>query len=299
MQEQDKKDLMAGMRRKRLKKYALTALALVIVVSAAVSFKLEDRNAKLPDGQGEIVVNTDQTGENLDAQDGSGDADDAAQAGGSDADAKGQDGSETAGGDTDKPADKGKSQAGTGKEKTKPTKKYTEAEKKKLDAKDIKVDNKDDFTASNDGNRALKPEVPEKVTVTLEIRCDTLSRDMDRPENPAIQAHPPTDGVILKTSTYKGTTDNTVFDALNTLCRNNDIQLDFSYTPMFESNYIKGINYLYEFDGGPQSGWMYKVNDWFPNYGCSSYYLRDGDVIVWCYTCEGLGTDVGADEWMG
>ena len=120
MQEQDKKDLMAGMRRKRLKKYALTALALLIVVSAAVSFKLEDRNAKLPDGQGEIVVNTDQTGENAGAQDGSGDA---AQTAGSDADAKGQDGSETAGGDTDKSADKGKSQAGTGKEKTKPTKK--------------------------------------------------------------------------------------------------------------------------------------------------------------------------------
>ena len=117
MQEQDKKDLMAGMRRKRLKKYALTALALVIVVSAAVSFKLEDRNAKLPDGQGEIVVNTDQTGENPDAQDG------AAQDDGSGADAEGQDGSETAGGDTDKSADKGKSQAGTGKEKTKPTKK--------------------------------------------------------------------------------------------------------------------------------------------------------------------------------
>ena len=109
MQEQDKKDLMAGMRRKRLKKYALTALALVIVVSAAVSFKLEDRNAKLPDGQGEIVVNTDQTGENPDAQDGSGDADGAAQADGSGADAEGQDGSETAGGDTDKSADKGKS----------------------------------------------------------------------------------------------------------------------------------------------------------------------------------------------
>ena len=74
-----------------------------------------------------------------------------------------QDGSETAGGDTDKPADKGKSQAGTGKEKTKPTKKVPgSARKKKLDAKDIKVDNKDDFTASNDGNRALKPEVPEE-----------------------------------------------------------------------------------------------------------------------------------------
>ena len=109
----------------------------------------------------------------------------------------------------------------------------------------------------------------------------------------------PEDGTILAKTTYKGTTDNTVFDALNTLCRNNDIQLEFSYTPLYASYYIEGINYLYEFDGGPQSGWMYKVNNWFPNYGCSSYYLKDGDTIVWCYTCEGLGTDVGADEWMG
>ena len=118
-------------------------------------------------------------------------------------------------------------------------------------------------------------------------------------ENPAIKDYIPEDGTILAKTTYKGTTDNTVFDALNTLCRNNDIQLEFSYTPLYASYYIEGINYLYEFDGGPQSGWMYKVNEWFPNYGCSSYYLHDGDTIVWCYTCEGLGTDVGADEWMG
>ena len=293
MKENEKKELMGNMRKKRLKKYALTALALVIVVSVAVGFKLEDRDAKLPDGQGEIVVNTDQTGENPGAQDGFGDANDAGQAGGSDADSQLQPGQT----DNDKGGNAQSSAKGDAAKK--PVKKYTEEEKKNLDAKDIKVDNKDDFTASNDGNRALKPEVPENVTVTLEIRCDTLSQDMDRLENPAIKDYIPADGVILKKTTYKGTTDNTVFDALNTLCRNNDIQLDFSYTPMFESNYIKGINYLYEFDGGPQSGWMYKVNDWFPNYGCSSYYLRDGDVIVWCYTCEGLGTDVGADEWMG
>ena len=177
--------------------------------------------------------------------------------------------------------------------------KFTEEEKKDLDAEDIKVDNSDDPTASNGGNAALRPEKEEPVTVTLEIRCDTLSNDMDRLENPAIKDYIPKDGVILERTTYKGTTNNTVFVALNTLCRNNDIQLEFSYTPLYASYYIEGINYLYEFDGGPQSGWMYKVNDWFPNYGCSSYYLKDGDTIVWCYTCEGLGTDVGADEWMG
>ena len=175
----------------------------------------------------------------------------------------------------------------------------SEEEKEKLTAEEIKVDNSDDFTASNAGNVSLKPKVPKPVTVTLEIRCDTLSQDMDRLENPAIKDYISEDGTILAKTTYKGTTDNTVFDAFNTLCRNNDIQLEFSYTPLYASYYIEGINYLYEFDGGPQSGWMYKVNEWFPNYGCSSYYLHDGDTIVWCYTCEGLGTDVGADEWMG
>ena len=62
---------------------------------------------------------------------------------------------------------------------------------------------------------------------------------------------------------------------------------------MYDSYYIEGINNLYEFDCGSESGWMYKVNGWFPNYGCSAYPLKDGDVIVWCYTCNGLGADVG------
>ena len=42
---------------------------------------------------------------------------------------------------------------------------------------------------------------------------------------------------------------------------------------------------------------MYKVNGWFPNYGCSRYSVQDGDVIEWVYTCD-LGRDVGC-EWLG
>ena len=74
MKENEKKELMGNMRKKRLKKYALTALALVIVVSVAVGFKLEDRDAKLPDGQGEIVLGSGQNGEEPGAQDGTGNA---------------------------------------------------------------------------------------------------------------------------------------------------------------------------------------------------------------------------------
>ena len=270
----EQNELVKKMKKKRVRKYALIALVCVIAVSTIVGLSIENKDAKLTDGQGNTVIGT---GEDVYENDGKEDAEEE----------KPDDKAQT---EKDKDSNKGKKASDL---------KFTEEEKKDLDAEDIKVDNSDDPTASNGGNAALRPEKEEPVTVTLEIRCDTLSNDMDRLENPAIKDYIPKDGVILERTTYKGTTNNTVVDALNTLCRNNDIQLEFSYTPLYASYYIEGINYLYEFDGGPQSGWMYKVNDWFPNYGCSSYYLKDGDTIVWCYTCEGLGTDVGADEWMG
>ena len=277
------KELVQNLRRKRLRKYALTALVLVIAVSTIVGLSIENKDAKIADGQGNVIIGT---GEDVyeKAQE---EKAEMAEGDKTDADAK------------EKYGRKAEKDAKAEKPKTAAELKFSEEEKEKLTAEEIKVDNSDDFTASNAGNVSLKPKVPKPVTVTLEIRCDTLSQDMDRLENPAIKDYIPEDGTILAKTTYKGTTDNTVFDALNTLCRNNDIQLEFSYTPLDASYYIEGINYLYEFDGGPQSGWMYKVNEWFPNYGCSSYYLHDGDTIVWCYTCEGLGTDVGADEWMG
>lgn len=74
--------------------------------------------------------------------------------------------------------------------------------------------------------------------------------------------------------------------------------MEFSNTPMYNSAYIEGINNLYEFDCGELSGWAYKVNQWFPNYGASRYLLKDGDVIEWLYTCD-LGTDIGGYNAIG
>ena len=275
MNEKEKKELTANLKGKRYRKYILTVLAIFICVSAVAGLSIEGKDAKLPDGQGNIVAGQQ--------EDSSSDAD-------SDTEKSERvenitdDGTEssTDGSEAKKEAEKQEEELS----------RLTDEEKEKIDPSDVKVDNSEDFTASNGGNAALRPKEPKPVTVTLEIRCDTLSSDMSKLENPAIEDYIPADGTILERSTYKGTTDNTVFDALNTLCRNNDIQLEFSYTPIYESYYIEGINYLYEFDGGNLSGWMYKVNGWFPNYGCSSYYLSDGDVIEWVYTCD-LGKDVG------
>lgn len=65
----------------------------------------------------------------------------------------------------------------------------------------------------------------------------------------------------------------------------------------FKSYYVEGINQLYEFDCGKNSGWMYSVNGEYPNYGASSYNLKDGDKVEWRYTCN-LGSDVG-DKYEG
>jgi hypothetical protein len=111
------------------------------------------------------------------------------------------------------------------------------------------------------------------------------------------EGYVPKSGVILNTTTVKFTDGETVFDVLNRVCKNKGIQIEYSWTAMYNSYYIEGINNLYEFDCGQQSGWMYKVNGWFPNYGCSSYTLKNGDTIVWCYTCNGLGADVGGSVY--
>ena len=139
------------------------------------------------------------------------------------------------------------------------------------------------------------PDQPEPAgpTCTIEIRCDTILNNM-KDLTPGLDVYVPDSGTILATTSVSFTAGETVFDVLKRICSERNIQIEYSYTPLYGSYYIEGINHLYEFDCGQQSGWMYKVNGWFPNYGCSSYKLEDGDTIVWCYTCKGLGTDVGA-----
>lgn len=138
--------------------------------------------------------------------------------------------------------------------------------------------------------------LPPAPTCTIAIRCDTILDNMaDLTEGK--NKYVPANGVILATSKLSFEEGETVFDVLKRACSLAGIQLEYSWTPMYNSHYIEGINHLYEFDCGPESGWMYKVNGWFPNYGASVYTLKDGDVIVWTYTCKGLGADVGGSVY--
>ncbi|NLY81697.1 MAG: DUF4430 domain-containing protein [Clostridiales bacterium] len=137
------------------------------------------------------------------------------------------------------------------------------------------------------------PAILESDSCTITIRCDTILNNMGDLTS-GKNKYVPSNGTILATSSIDFDEGETVFDVLKRTCSRAGIQLEYSYTPLYGSYYIQGINNLYEFDCGAESGWMYKVNGWFPNYGSSSYELKDGDSIVLCYTCKGLGADVGS-----
>lgn len=154
------------------------------------------------------------------------------------------------------------------------------------------------------GSEFRREEIPDNRLVTNEdtqnlctitIRCDTVFDNLEMLEE-AKAPYIPEDGEILPVTTVEFTPGETVFDVLQRVCEAADLQIEYSWTPLYDSYYVEGINHLYEFDCGTQSGWMFKVNGWFPNYGCSAYELQGGEEIVWCYTCAGLGTDVGAER---
>ncbi|MDR0592419.1 MAG: DUF4430 domain-containing protein [Bifidobacteriaceae bacterium] len=128
-------------------------------------------------------------------------------------------------------------------------------------------------------------------TATLSISAETILSHMDQFDKGKLSVLPP-DGVILAGANVSLSEGESVFDVLKRETRDRGIHMEFSWFPIYNSVYIEGINNLYEFDCGDLSGWMYKVNGWFPNYGASRYAVQDGDVIDWVYTCD-LGRDIG------
>ena len=148
----------------------------------------------------------------------------------------------------------------------------------------------EDVESSDD--EATPPADDETLIISLSIRCDTLAADLSKLRDPALEAYVPADGVILSLAEVEVKKGETVYDVLDRVCRDQGIHMEAVYTPSYGADYIEGINYIYEFDAGEQSGWMYMVNGTFPNYGCSDYVLEDGDAITWAYTCD-MGKDLG------
>ena len=145
----------------------------------------------------------------------------------------------------------------------------------------VKSGNTGDTVQDNNAKEETK-----KITVSVEIRCDSVSNNqqLTKGGHPELEPYAADPQILQTTVTVaQGTT---VYDMTTAVTRDNNIQMDAVYNRTYNTAYIKAINHLYEKSAGERSGWMYKVNGTVPNYGCSSYVLNDGDTVQWYYTAE-------------
>ncbi|MCL5272509.1 MAG: DUF4430 domain-containing protein, partial [Gammaproteobacteria bacterium] len=135
----------------------------------------------------------------------------------------------------------------------------------------------------------IQPENTDQPAVTIAINCSTaVAKGLNKQEN--FKDVVPVNGVILPPTKVEFKEGETVFDVLKSAVREHNIQMQYEGSQ--GAVYIKGINNLYELDGGPLSGWMYCVNEVYANYGCDQTKLKNGDSIEWDYTCN-MGKDLG------
>ena len=131
-------------------------------------------------------------------------------------------------------------------------------------------------------------------TCTLEIRCDTLLKNLDRLA-PGKAELVPENGILLGKTTVTFEPGESVFDVFRRCLRGQKLHFEYVDAKAYGSIYIEGIGNLYEYDCGEQSGWLYFVNGISPGLGCSGYQVSDGDEILFAYTCD-MGADLGAEK---
>jgi hypothetical protein len=121
------------------------------------------------------------------------------------------------------------------------------------------------------------------VNCTVTIDCSNISGNgaLTAAGNPQLEAYAANPTILSVNINVSDTNDDGrvgVDEAIKQACDAYGIQYEFK-----SSSYLSGMNYLYEFNAGPNSGWMYKVNGRVPNKGCNSYYLNGSEDVLWYY----------------
>jgi hypothetical protein len=168
----------------------------------------------------------------------------------------------------------------------------SKAEKKLSEASE-KGDASEKLTESDD---EVKNSIPDSNKYcVIGIDCRTLvGKENLLPKNKRELV--PANGILLYPAEVSYEEGESVFDVTKRICTENRIPFEFTLTPLYQTAYIEGIFNLYEFDCGSGSGWVYSVNDEMPSIGCSGYMVKEGDIILWHYTCE-LGHDINPEDY--
>ncbi|MCQ2546360.1 MAG: DUF4430 domain-containing protein [Clostridia bacterium] len=142
------------------------------------------------------------------------------------------------------------------------------------------VQSQDQEEPTQKRTEAPATEAAKRCTIT--IKCDSILKHLDSLKD-GKNKYVPSNGVILSKSTVEFRDGNTVFDVLKATCSAAGINLSAKNSSM--GAYVEGINNIFEFDCGGTSGWMYSVNGTTPNHSCSAHKVKNGDNIIWYYSC--------------
>lgn len=172
---------------------------------------------------------------------------------------------------------KTKSSTAKKKETSTTTVKKKKVKKKKTKEKTTKTKNTKETTTASKNESTVQTAENQTTEAKQEQSCEFLiSCKTVLSNKSALQSNyqVPAGGKIYEKK-MEFEEGDTVMDVL----KRTGVDIDIS------KGYVAGIDGLYEFDCGKNSGWMYRVNGKFPNYMAGKCKLHDGDKVEWLYTC--------------
>lgn len=172
---------------------------------------------------------------------------------------------------------KTKSSTAKKKETSTTTAKKKKVKKKKTKEKTTKTKNTKETTTASKNESTVQTAENQTTEAKQEQSCEFLiSCKTVLSNKSALQSNyqVPAGGKIYEKK-MEFEEGDTVMDVL----KRTGVDIDVS------KGYVAGIDGLYEFDCGKNSGWMYRVNGKFPNYMAGKCKLHDGDKVEWLYTC--------------
>lgn len=144
-------------------------------------------------------------------------------------------------------------------------------EKKKTETKSASIKHKTKKTETNTSSSKHETSAPQQVETPKQ----------ETPVKQTVSVRVIGVNSTMMQGNIEVNSSSTAYSVLRELAKQNGKSIS---TKGFGSTvYVSGIDGLKEFDHGPSSGWMYKVNGTPPNIGAGAYKVKAGDTVIWYY----------------
>lgn len=180
---------------------------------------------------------------------------------------------------TDTKSSDSSSKQETKKQETKKTETKSASSKQETKKQDTKKTETKSFSTKHKTKKTETNTSSSKHEISAPQHVETPKQDTPVKQTVSIKV------IGINTTMMQGNIEvnssSTAYSVLRELAKQNGKSIS---TKGFGSTvYVSGIDGLKEFDHGPSSGWMYKVNGTPPNIGAGAYRLKAGDQVIWYY----------------